>query len=344
MSEHPIQGQSMDRRGGVRVLVALLLGSMLMWPACKGDQTKSADQSAPLQPAPVKQATVNPADYDPPAGEPPAPKVDGKKAYQYAGEIVKFGPRPIGSDTHRKVEDYIKSHLQGTEIEEDKFTANTTAGNFPMNNIIAKIPGKKDGIIVIASHYDTNYPLRNENFVGANDGASTSGMLLELANVLKSKPNDGYSVWLLFTDGEEATVQWSDADSLYGSKHLAAKWKNDGTPQKVKAFILLDMIGDKDLDVSRDTNSTPWLQDVVGRAAKRLGNDSYFYKTDTPMDDDHLPFKNVGIPVVDVIDFTYGFNNLFHHTTEDTMDKISPKSLQIIGDTVMETIRALNTK
>lgn len=344
MIEHPNQGQSMSRGGGVRVLVALLLGSMLLWPACKGDQTKSANQPAPAAATPVKQVEMNPADFDPPANDPPAPKVDGKKAYQYAGEIVAFGPRPIGSETHRKVEDYIKSHLQGTQIEEDKFTANTAAGNFPMNNIIAKIPGKKDGIIVLASHYDTNYPLRNENFVGANDGAATSGELLELANVLKSKPNDGYSVWLLFTDGEEATVQWSDADSLYGSKHLAAKWKADGTAQKIKAFILLDMIGDKSLDVTRDTNSTRWLQDVVGRAAQRLGYQSYFYKTEQPMDDDHIPFKNIGIPVVDVIDFNYGFNNLFHHTTEDTMDKISPKSLQIIGDTVMETIRALNTK
>src|SRR5512147_368244 len=177
MSEHPIQGQSLDRRGGVRVLIALLVGSMLLWPACKSDQSpQSVEKLVPPQSTPAKQVDVNAADYDPPAGAPLAPKVDGKKAYQYAGEIVKFGPRPIASDTHRKVEDYIKSHLQGTEIEEDKFTANTAAGNFPMNNIIAKIPGKRDGIIVLASHYDTNYPLRNENFVGANDGAATSGM------------------------------------------------------------------------------------------------------------------------------------------------------------------------
>ncbi|MDT8067908.1 MAG: M28 family peptidase [Terriglobia bacterium] len=291
-----------------------------------------------------KPASINPASYDPPANEPPAPKVDGKKAYQYAGEIVAFGPRPIGSETHRKVEQYIVSHLQGIQVEQDKFTANTAAGTFPMNNIIAKIPGKKDGIIVLASHYDTNYPLRNENFVGANDGASTSGLLIELANVLKSKPNDGYSIWLVFDDGEEATVSWSDSDSLYGTKQLAAKWKNDGTAQKIKAFILLDMIGDKDLDITRETNSTPWLQDVIGRAADRLGYGSYFYKSDQAINDDQLPFKKIGIPVVDLIDFTYGFNNLFHHTTEDTMDKISPKSLQIVGDTVLESIRALNTK
>jgi Zn-dependent M28 family amino/carboxypeptidase len=312
-----------------------------LWPACNGDQSQpQAKAEAPMP----KPASINPASYDPPANEPPAPKVDGKKAYQYAGEIVAFGPRPIGSETHRKVEQYIVSHLQGIQVEQDKFTANTAAGTFPMNNIIAKIPGKKDGIIVLASHYDTNYPLRNENFVGANDGASTSGLLIELANVLKSKPNDGYSIWLVFDDGEEATVSWSDSDSLYGTKQLAAKWKNDGTAQKIKAFILLDMIGDKDLDITRETNSTPWLQDVIGRAADRLGYGSYFYKSDQAINDDQLPFKKIGIPVVDLIDFTYGFNNLFHHTTEDTMDKISPKSLQIVGDTVLESIRALNTK
>ncbi len=340
MIEHPNEGQSRGR-GGMRVLVALLVGTMLLWPACKGDQSKSQATAVQTAPAPV---AVNAASYDPPANEPPAPKVDGKKAFQYVDEIVAFGPRPIGSEAHRKVEDYIKSHLQGVEVEEDKFTANTAAGSFPMNNIIAKIPGTKDGIIVLASHYDTNYPLRNENFVGANDGASTSGLLLELANVLKSKPNDGYSVWLVFDDGEEATVNWSDSDSLYGIKRLANRWKNDGTAQKIKAFILLDMIGDKDLNVARDTNSTPWLQDLVGRAARRLGYGSYFYKSDQAMDDDHIPMKNIGVPVVDLIDFDYGWNNLYWHTTEDTMDKISPKSLQIVGDTVMESIRALNTK
>jgi Zn-dependent M28 family amino/carboxypeptidase len=337
MIQHPMN-RPVFSRGGVLVLVTLIVGSILMLSSCKGDQQKSAAAST----APV--AAPNPADFDPPASSPAAGKVDGKRAIQYAQEIVNFGPRPIGSDTHRKVEDYIKSHLQGSQIEEDKFTANTAAGNFPMNNIIAKIPGKKDGIIVLASHYDTNYPLRDENYVGANDGAATSALLLELANQLKSKPNDGYSVWLLFTDGEEAAVNWSATDSLYGTKHLAKKWQQDGTAAKIKAFILLDMIGDKDLDIDKDGNSTPWLQEVVGRAAQRTGNSAYFYKGDQAMDDDHLPFKDIGVPVVDLIDFTYGFNNLYHHTTEDTMDKISAKSLQSVGDTVLETVRALNTK
>lgn len=338
MIQH-LEDRQSRRRGGF-VFVTLFVGFALVLSACKGEQQKPESSS----PASAPAVAVNAADYDPPASAPAAGKVDGKRAFQYAGDIVKFGPRPIGSDTHRKVEDYIKSHLQGMQIEEDKFTANTTAGNFPLNNIIAKIPGKKDGIIVLASHYDTNYPLRNEDFVGANDGASTSGLLLEFANQLKSKPNDGYSIWLLFTDGEEATVEWSDADSVYGTKHLAKKWQQDGTAQKIKAFILLDMIGDKDLGVERESNSTPWLMDVIGRAAQRTGNQSYFFAREEAVNDDHLPFKNIGVPVADLIDLQYGFNNLYHHTTEDKMDKISPNSLQVVGDTVLESIRALNTK
>lgn len=343
MIQHPTNRLVSYRRGGVAVLSVMIVGLLLMTPACKGKQENPAPATGSAA-AVLASAAHNPADFDPPAGSPAAPKVDGKQAFQYAKEIVAFGPRPIASEAHRKVEEYIKSHLQGAQIEEDKFTANTAAGNFPMNNIIAKIPGKKDGIIVLASHYDTNYPLRNENFVGANDGAATSGLLIELGKQLLSKPNDGYSIWLLFTDGEEATVEWSDSDSLYGSKQLAKKWQQDGTAKKIKAFLLLDMIGDKDLNVDRDTNSTPWLQDVVARAAQRIGTESYFFKRDTPMDDDHLPFRDTGVPVVDLIDFSYGFNNLYHHTTEDTLDKISPNSLQIVGDTVLETIRALNTK
>ena len=325
-------------RGGIFVLATLVVGSMLMLSSCKGDRQKPAPESAPAA------ATPNAADFDPPANAPAAGKVEGKRAIQYTKEIVDFGPRPVGSPTHIKVENYIKSNVQGLQVEEDKFTGNTVVGNFPMNNIIAKIPGKKDGIIVLASHYDTNYPLRNENFVGANDGASTSALLIELANQLKAKPNDGYSIWFVFTDGEEAMVEWSDKDKLYGTRHLASKWQKDGTAAKIKAFILLDMIGDKDLNVEHDGNSTPWLLDVVGRAAQRTGNQSYFYGREQAVDDDHMPFKDIGVPVADIIDLNYGFNNLYHHTTEDTMDKLSANSLQVVGDTVLEIIRALNTK
>jgi Zn-dependent M28 family amino/carboxypeptidase len=125
---------------------------------------------------------------------------------QYTKEIVKFGPRPIGSANHKKVEDYIASHLKGDNVEDDNFTADTPAGKFPVHNIVAKFPGTKDGVILIASHYDTNYPLRDTAYVGANDGASSSALLLELANQLREKRRDGYTVWLIWDDAEEAMV------------------------------------------------------------------------------------------------------------------------------------------
>lgn len=265
---------------------------------------------------------------------------------QYVKDIVKFGPRPVGSATHKKVEDYIAAHLKGDQIEDDTFTADTPEGKFPVHNIVAKYPGTKDGIIVVASHYDTNYPLRKTSFVGANDGGSSSGLLLELANQLRGKPRDGYSIWLVWDDAEEAikpdTELPFEKDSLYGITHLADKWKADGTAKKIKAFILADMIGDADLNVDRDTNSTPWLQSVVFEAATRLGYQSHFFGRSLPMEDDHLPFVHMGVPSVDLIDFSYGYNNVFWHTPQDTADKLSPKSLEIVGKVILESARILD--
>lgn len=288
--------------------------------------------------------------YPPDNGPPPS--VDGDRAMQYVKDIVKFGPRPVGSANHKKVEDYIDSHLKGDQVEDDTFTADTPVGKFPVHNIVAKYPGNKDGIILVASHYDTNYPLRNTSYVGANDGASSSGLLLELANHLRGKQLDGYSVWLVWDDAEEAMKPDGsgglpnempfDQDSLYGISHLVEKWQADGTLKKVKALILADMIGDADLNVERDTRSTPWLQDVVREAATRLGYQSHFFGRDLEVSDDHLPFLKRGVPSVDLIDFNYGYNDAYWHTTQDTIDKLSPRSLQIVGSVILETIHILD--
>ena len=195
-----------------------------------------------------------------------------------------------------------------------------------------------------SGHYDTNYPLRNINYVGANDGGSTTAILLELANQFRGKKNDGYSVWLVWFDGEEAVKEWSPSDSLYGSKHLAEKWKNDGTAKKIKAFLLTDMIGDAELDIDRDSNSTPWLEDLIYQAASRLGYQSHFFLREITIEDDHLPFMRIGVPCADLIDFSYGYNNVFHHTVQDTVDKLNAESLQITGETILETIRLLNAR
>ncbi|MGB8480901.1 MAG: M28 family peptidase [Acidobacteriaceae bacterium] len=274
---------------------------------------------------------------------------NGGRAYQYAQDIVNCGPRWIGSPGHECAENFLKKQFAKDNLEEDTFAANTPAGMMSMHNFIVKFPGKKPGIIVLASHYETNYPLRDIHYVGANDGASTSGLLVEMANILRGHMLDGNSIWLVFFDGEEAIQQWSATDSLYGSRHLAAKWDRDGTLKRIQAFLLVDMIGDKDLDIAHDQNSTPGLLDLVDQAAKQEGDQSYFFAATNAIEDDHLPFVERGVPCADLIDYDYGPHSFmlpdgYHHTAQDTMDKISAHSLTVVGQTVLETIHLLNQK
>jgi Zn-dependent M28 family amino/carboxypeptidase len=274
---------------------------------------------------------------------------NGAKALEYARQFVAIGPRWPTSQGHIKAEQFLRTHFQHDQVEEDTFTANTPIGAVPMRNFIVRFPGKKNGVIVLATHYETNYPLRTINFVGANDGGSTTGLLMAIGDqlrdtVAKSKALDGYSVWLVFFDGEEAIQSWTDSDSTYGSRHLAARWAGDGTLGRIKAFILADMIGDKDLDIQRESQSTDWLVALVRQAAKKFGYDRYFFQKEEPVSDDHLPFVRRGVPSIDVIDLDYGPNNSYHHTAQDTMDKISARSLTIDGDVFMETIRLVGQR
>ena len=319
----------MLNRGAVTCL--LLLALIL----CACTRAKSVAEGPA---AAATQAGDAPA-FSVPDDKGPLPSIDAARALQYTREVTAFGPRWVGSPNHRKLENYIYSHLKGDNLEDDTFTADTVEGKFPVRNIIAKYAGTKDGIIVIAGHYDTPYYLRNTGFVGANDGGSSTGLLLELANQLRGKNQDGYSVWLVFTDGEEAVRQWSDTDSVYGTRHLADLWQKNGTLPRIKAFLLADMIGDADLNIDRDQNSTPWLEDLLYQAASRYGYQSHFFGRATADSDDHIPFAHKGVPVADVIDLEFGYGNAFWHTPQDTMDKLNPKSLQIAGDTILETVR-----
>jgi len=305
---------------------------------------KGTDATASAAPRSESTATAPAPPEGAPTDSAPLPHIDSKRAFQYTREVTAFGPRYMGSENHKKLERYILDHLKGDQVEEDAFSADTVEGKFPVRNIIAKFPGSKDGIIVILGHYDTNYPLRNTGYVGANDGGSSTAILLEYANQLRGKKRDGYSVWLVWTDGEEAVQKWSDTDSLYGARHLAEKWEKDGTLKKIKALMVMDMIGDADLNIDRNTNGAPWLLDLIYAAAEREGYQSHFYARQGPIEDDHLPFVKRGVPSADVIDLDYGYNNVFHHTPQDTMDKLSPKSLEIVGDTILETIHLLDQR
>lgn len=272
------------------------------------------------------------------------PQFDGARALEYTREFVSVGPRWLGSKGHAKAEEFLERQFAKDNLEKDTFTASTPIGTVPMTNFIVKFPGKKDGIIVLASHYDTNYPLKNTGYVGANDGGSSTGLLLQLANSFRGHELDGYSVWLVFFDGEEAIRNWTDSDSAYGSKHLAAKWQKDGTLKRIKAFLLADMIGDRNLDVDRDMTSTPWLLNLVGQAAAKYGDQSYFFQRENSVGDDHTAFLKRGVACADIIDFDYGYENSFWHTPQDTMDKLSANSLTIVGDVFLETIHLINQR
>jgi hypothetical protein len=328
----------------ISALPALLLSIAIGLGACGHDKT--ATLTAPQSAAPTTQSDTTLPTLSLPADSGPPPAIDSARAMQYVKEIVAYGPRPLGSANHKKVEDYILAHVKGDEVENDIFTADTPEGKFPVHNILAKFPGTKDGIVVIASHYDTNYPLRATTYVGANDGGSSSALLLEIANQLRGRKRDGYSVWLVWDDAEEAMKPETELafaeDSLYGIAHLAQKWQADGTIKNIKAFLLADMIGDADLHIDRDLNSTPWLEEVVYQAAARLGYQSHFFERENQVTDDHIPFMQKGVPCADLIDFDYGYNNVLWHTPQDTVDKLSPKSLEITGDTILETVRILD--
>jgi len=329
-----------------RLIVVVMTLAMLPTTACKREKSSSPTSEATAAASSLTEVSATAAQ---PASQEgidsgALPSVNSSRAFQYTREVSAFGARPAGSANHKKLENYIHTHLKGDDVSDDEFVADTPEGKFPVRNIVSKYPGSEDGIIVVAGHYDTNYPLRNSGYVGANDGGSSTALLLELANQLRGKREDGYSVWLVWTDGEEALKEWSQSDSVYGTKHLADQWEKDGTLPKIKAFLLVDMIGDADLNIDREQNSTPWLEDMVHQAASRYGFQSHFFARTIAIEDDHLPFVQRKVPSADLIDLDYGYGNAFHHTPQDTMDKLSPKSLEITGNTVLETIRLLDLK
>lgn len=271
----------------------------------------------------------------------PAAGFSGDSALRYTAKVVSFGPRPPGSDAIRQTESYIVSQLKttGCEIIEDAFTARTRYGSVPMKNIIARFRGTSGRALAITGHYDTKL-MQRVRFVGANDAGSSTGFLLEMARVLARRPNrdDVYLVWF---DGEEALIAWSSSDGLYGSRNLARRWSADGTAARVKALINVDMIGDRDLGILYEMNSSASLRNHVWQVADDIGYGRYFLKSPGYIEDDHAPFLEIGVNALDLIDFEYGPGNSYWHTAEDTMDKLSAHSFQVVGDVLMEVIRRL---
>jgi glutaminyl-peptide cyclotransferase len=310
-------------------------------PAASGNPVSST--AAPA----AAQSMVATADAAPPASQ--TGGFDGAKAYDQVAKLVAFGPRPPASDAIHRTQDYIREQLKsfGCVVDEDDFSAQTPIGAMVMKNIIAKVPGTGQGIIVLLTHYDT---LRLDNFVGADDAGSSTGLMLEMARNLCATQKQPNSVWIAFLDGEEAQVvvngnaQWTAADSVYGSRELAARMAVSGDLKKIKGVILADMIGQKNLALPREADSTRWLTDLVWRTANRLGYKDVFISREEAVSDDHDPFLHRGVPSVDIIEYS-GYVNLgYWHTPEDTLDKISPRSLAIVGHVIIESVSELQKR
>lgn len=266
----------------------------------------------------------------------------GTAALADAKRAVGFGERPSGSAANAKLRDWIVTEVKplGGQLTLDSFTAQTPSGPVGMTNIIVKFKGTSGHGVAVTGHFDTKkIPL--VHFLGANDGGSSTGFLTEFARTIAKTPHHD-DIYVVFFDGEEAVAQWTDRDSIYGSKHLAAKWAADGTLGQLDALINVDMIGDADLDVMNDGNSNASLwQDMVS-VANGLGYGKYFHKDRQGIEDDHIPFGESGVNVLDVIDFTYGPNNAYWHTAQDTVDKLSAHSLQVVGDVVLGLIKKID--
>lgn len=293
------------------------------------------------RPAPVMTA-VSTAPPQLPDQDTPAPEAtsgfDGKRAFEHVAKQVSFGPRPSGSQAIIQAQDYILTELStyGCTVDSDAFFSETPGGRLPMKNILVKIPGEKPGIILLGTHYDTK---KMDSFLGADDGGSSTAVMLELARLLCAQRGP-YAVWMAFFDGEEAVQQWTDTDSRYGSRQMAAKMAMSGDLPKVKAFLLADIVGNRAVRFKRESNSTKALTDLVWSTAARLGYAKIFVNDATQVDDDHLSFLKRGVPSVDVIDLEIPY----WHTPQDTVDKISSKSLAITGHVFLESVKQLQSK
>jgi glutaminyl-peptide cyclotransferase len=336
-----------------RPTMALVVCGVLLVMGCKSGNSTSEAQSQTASGAaeakpPFMSAVAGSPPVVPAADQAPPPETtggfDGNRAYAQVAKQVSFGPRPPGTPAIQKLQDYMVGELKsyGCAVDTDSFSADTPDGRVPMKNIVAKIPGQKPGIILLGTHYDTK---KLPNFVGADDAGSSTGVMLEMARLLCKQPPGKYAVWIAFFDAEEAfNLEWKDPDNCYGSRQMAAQMAASGDLPKVKAFILADLVGNRTPKFRRDEASTKWLVDLVWNIAAKLGYGSIFVnETYSVGGDDHFSFTKRNVASVDIIDLA-PTEVPYWHTPEDTMDKISPKTLAIVGHTILESVNQLQKR
>ena len=269
-----------------------------------------------------------------------APRFDSNRAWEHLRRLVAIGPRPAGSPAIENSRKYIKEQLaaSGLTAADQAWDDQTPTGPVHMVNLVATIPGASKNRLVIGGHYDTKR-FREFPFVGANDGGSSAAWLIEIARVLKTRKN-ALTIEILFLDGEEAVVAWQGNDHTYGSRHYVEAARRDGSLATLKAFVLVDMIGDRDLRIKRDLNSTPWLTNAIWESARSQKLTAVFPNDATEIEDDHLPFVRAGVPSVDIIDLEFGP----WHTAADTLDAVSARSLQAVGDVVLAALPQIEAR
>ena len=322
----------------VRTCGASLPAILLLVYGCSSEPPHSNERSST-----PRAAELSPASFG---------GFDSGRAYEHVHHLVALGPRPPGSDEIGAAQAYLSSELKdsGCQVEEHEFTGSSPIGTIRFKNIVAKAPGTSSAIILYATHYDT---IRIPNFVGADDGGSGTATLLELARIICARRNSA-NVWFAFFDGEEAqgnwtdskTVQWiDDSNNTYGSREMAATMALSGDLKRIKAMILADMIGPPNLRIRREAGSTPWLNDLIWLTAARLGYADIFVHEEFSLGgDDHKSFIRRGVPATDIIDFDHDIESTYWHTPEDTLQKIDPRSLAIVGHVFLELLPELEKK
>ena len=299
-------------------------------PADPPSAAVAADQAGRATQAPAAAATF-----------------DSGKAWEHLRQMVAIGPRPAGSPALRQTRAYITRQISalGLTVQEQPWTAQTPAGPVEMVNLIVTLPGTRPERILITGHYDTKR-FTEFRFVGANDAGSSAAMLVELARVLKDRPKP-FTYELVWFDGEEAVCRdWSECktpdggpDNTYGSRYYVEAARKANALTSIKAMILLDMVGARDLKIERETGySATWLNAIVWAQARKLGHTATFVDVDTTIEDDHVPFAKAGVPTIDLIDLNHYIAIGAWHTALDDLDHVSARSLQIVGDVLMASL------
>lgn len=282
-------------------------------------------------------------------------RFDAERAWSDLEALVAFGPRPAGSAELESTRRFLEQRLRemGLEPRRETFTVqDTPIGPVTFTNVLADLPGRAEGeapppIVYLGSHYDTKL-VRDARFVGANDGGSSTAALLELARVLAAGGPRPVTYRLAFFDGEEPfRDHWAGSDNTYGSRHHAAALRVSEEYERVRALVLLDMVGDEHLRLWRDSYSSRTLLEIFLEAARTEGLAQYFTGPARPVQDDHIPFLEIGIPSIDLIDLNYGpesRDNRWWHTPEDTLDHCSPASLEVVGRIVLAALPELERR